>query len=167
MATCSPPDVIRTASGFHRLKALMGPPDHERQELQWQYPIASGDPVTSILTAPQKHFPVKLISSPRFSGTESNHCGDRASWTAATNAKPSATSSPGISGYRHRITTGGCDQSETLFVFAASRANVAFGIRDPAPSSVRRRQNKLRDASCDRNQRDRGALRRRAPGLSA
>jgi len=26
--------VIRTASGFQRLKALTGPPDHERQELQ-------------------------------------------------------------------------------------------------------------------------------------
>jgi hypothetical protein len=31
---CSAPDVIRTASGFQRLKALTGPPDHERQELQ-------------------------------------------------------------------------------------------------------------------------------------
>ena len=25
-----------TASGFHRLKAFTGPPDQERQELQWQ-----------------------------------------------------------------------------------------------------------------------------------
>jgi hypothetical protein len=28
--------VMRTASGFQRLKALTGPPDRERQELQWQ-----------------------------------------------------------------------------------------------------------------------------------
>jgi hypothetical protein len=66
MATFSAPDVIRTASGFHKLKALTGPPDHERQELQWQYPIASGDPETSISTAPQKHLPFKLIDSSSF-----------------------------------------------------------------------------------------------------
>jgi len=28
--------VIRTASGFHRLKAFTGPPDHDRQDRQWQ-----------------------------------------------------------------------------------------------------------------------------------
>ena len=36
VATCSAPAVTRTASGFQRLKAFTGPPDHERQELQWQ-----------------------------------------------------------------------------------------------------------------------------------
>jgi hypothetical protein len=30
------PKVIRTASGFQRLKAFTGPPDHERQDAQWQ-----------------------------------------------------------------------------------------------------------------------------------
>ena len=34
IATFSAPDVIRTACGFQRLKALTGPPDHARQELQ-------------------------------------------------------------------------------------------------------------------------------------
>ncbi len=36
VATFSSPAVMRTASGFHRLKALTGPPDQERQERQWQ-----------------------------------------------------------------------------------------------------------------------------------
>jgi len=34
MATCSAPEVMLTASGFHRLKAFTGPPDHDRHELQ-------------------------------------------------------------------------------------------------------------------------------------
>jgi len=34
VATCSPPEAIRTASGFHRLKAFTGPPDHDRHERQ-------------------------------------------------------------------------------------------------------------------------------------
>jgi len=58
VATCCDPEVIRTASGFQRLKAFTGPPDHERQERQWQYPMASGDPMTSTSTAPQKQFPI-------------------------------------------------------------------------------------------------------------
>jgi hypothetical protein len=32
VATCSAPEVIRTASGFQRLKAFTGPADHERQD---------------------------------------------------------------------------------------------------------------------------------------
>jgi hypothetical protein len=36
VATSSAPEVIRTASGFQRLKAFTGPPDHDRQERQWQ-----------------------------------------------------------------------------------------------------------------------------------
>jgi hypothetical protein len=52
---------MRTASGFQRLKAFTGPPDQERQERQWQYPIASGAPVTSTVTAPQKQFPTCFI----------------------------------------------------------------------------------------------------------
>jgi len=58
VATCCDPEVTRTASGFHRLKAFTGPPDQERQERQWQYPMASGAPVTSTSTAPQKQLPV-------------------------------------------------------------------------------------------------------------
>jgi hypothetical protein len=55
--TFSAPAVIRTASGFHREKAFTGPPDQERQDLQWQYPMASGAPETSSRTAPQKQLP--------------------------------------------------------------------------------------------------------------
>src|SRR5450432_1101077 len=58
---CCDPDVIRTASGFQRLKALTGPSDHDRHERQWQYPMASGDPVTSISTAPQKQLPIWVM----------------------------------------------------------------------------------------------------------
>jgi hypothetical protein len=36
IATFSAPAVIRTVSGFQRLKAFTGPPDQERQEPQWQ-----------------------------------------------------------------------------------------------------------------------------------
>jgi hypothetical protein len=36
VATCCDPELTRTASGFQRLNALTGPPDHERQERQWQ-----------------------------------------------------------------------------------------------------------------------------------
>src|SRR5690242_16726244 len=57
----SAPRVTRTAFGFHRLNALTGPPDQDRQERQWQYPIASGAPETSSSTAPQKQFPVNVI----------------------------------------------------------------------------------------------------------
>src|SRR4051794_38298553 len=55
---CSDPAFTRTASGFQRLNAFTGPPDHERHERQWQYPTASGEPVTSISTAPQKQRPM-------------------------------------------------------------------------------------------------------------
>src|SRR5436309_478774 len=61
VATLRSPDVIFTAVGFHRLKALTGPPDHERQDWQWQYPIASGSPVTSRVTEPQKQLPVCIV----------------------------------------------------------------------------------------------------------
>jgi hypothetical protein len=47
-----------TFSGFHRLNALTGPPDHDLHDRQWQYPIASGSPETSSFTAPQKHSPL-------------------------------------------------------------------------------------------------------------
>jgi hypothetical protein len=30
------PRVTLTRSGFHKVNALTGPADHERQELQWQ-----------------------------------------------------------------------------------------------------------------------------------
>jgi hypothetical protein len=36
VATCSAPEVTRTASGFHRVKALTGAADHERHDRQWQ-----------------------------------------------------------------------------------------------------------------------------------
>src|SRR5262245_31535989 len=58
MPTCSAPAVTRTASGFQSVKALTGPPDHERQDRQWQYPMPSGSPEASICTAPQKHSPL-------------------------------------------------------------------------------------------------------------
>ena len=35
-------------SGFHNVNALTGPADHERQEAQWQYPIASGFPEITV-----------------------------------------------------------------------------------------------------------------------
>lgn len=62
LAMCLAPALIRTAFGFHRLEAVIGPPDHERHELQWQYPIASGAPSTLSSTAPQKHFPTCVIA---------------------------------------------------------------------------------------------------------
>ena len=34
MPTCSAPAAIFTASGFQRVKALTGPPDHERHDRQ-------------------------------------------------------------------------------------------------------------------------------------
>ena len=52
------PLVIRTASGFQSVNALMGPADQWRQDSQWQYPIAAGAPVTSNSTSPQKQRPV-------------------------------------------------------------------------------------------------------------
>jgi uroporphyrinogen-III synthase len=47
VATCSAPAVTFTASGFQSVKAFTGAADQDRHELQWQYPIASGSPVTS------------------------------------------------------------------------------------------------------------------------
>jgi hypothetical protein len=55
--TRSAPLVIRTFSGFHNVKAFTGAADQDRHELQWQNPIASGEPLTSISTAPQKQRP--------------------------------------------------------------------------------------------------------------
>jgi hypothetical protein len=48
------------------VKALTGAADHERQDLQWQYPIASGAPWTSTSTDPQKQVPlcVVILSEP-------------------------------------------------------------------------------------------------------
>jgi hypothetical protein len=52
--------VTFTASGFQSEKAFTGPPDQDRQDRQWQYPMAFGVPVTAISTAPQKQAPVTL-----------------------------------------------------------------------------------------------------------
>src|SRR5579859_4313476 len=57
VAMCSAPAVTRTADGFHNVKAFTGAADHERQDWQWQYPMASGFPSTSSLTTPQKQLP--------------------------------------------------------------------------------------------------------------
>ena len=65
VATCSAPAVTLIASGGQRLKAFTGPPDHDRQDRQWQYPIAAGSPVASRRTAPQKHSPTYVIAVPR------------------------------------------------------------------------------------------------------
>jgi hypothetical protein len=51
---------LRSGSDFDGVRlqsvnAFTGPPNQERQDLQWQYPIPSGTPVASNLTAPQKH----------------------------------------------------------------------------------------------------------------
>src|SRR5439155_21772838 len=59
--TCSAPATIRTAAGFQSVKALTGPPDHERHERQWQYPMPPGSPESSIWTAPQKPSPLWVI----------------------------------------------------------------------------------------------------------
>jgi hypothetical protein len=48
MPICPAPATTLTAPGFHRLKALTGAAAQDRQEAQWQYPMASGAPVTSI-----------------------------------------------------------------------------------------------------------------------
>jgi hypothetical protein len=48
---------MRTASGFHKVKALTGAPDQLRQDSQWQYPIAEASPLTVNCTAPQKQLP--------------------------------------------------------------------------------------------------------------
>jgi hypothetical protein len=61
VAIFSAPAVTFTASGFQSEKALTGPPDQERHERQWQYPMAWGSPVTSICTAPQKHSPLWVV----------------------------------------------------------------------------------------------------------
>src|ERR1700693_491583 len=68
MATFSAPTVTRTASGFHKVKALTGPPDQDLHDRQWQYPIASGSPETPTWTAPQKHSPLCVVAivAPRF-----------------------------------------------------------------------------------------------------
>jgi len=54
----SAPLVTLTESGFHSENAFTGPADQWRQDSQWQYPIASGDPDTSSSTAPQKQLPL-------------------------------------------------------------------------------------------------------------
>jgi hypothetical protein len=50
--------MIFTASSRQSVKALTGAADHERQELQWQYPMMKGSPSASMLTAPQKQLPL-------------------------------------------------------------------------------------------------------------
>lgn len=52
------PLVTFKAVGGHRVKAFTGPADQCRQEVQWQYPIATGSPLTENSTAPQKHLPL-------------------------------------------------------------------------------------------------------------
>jgi hypothetical protein len=60
--------VTLTFSGFHKLNAVTGAADHDRHDPQWQYPIASGAPLTSISTAPQKQRPpyVAMVVPPFF-----------------------------------------------------------------------------------------------------
>ena len=55
------PSVIWTFSGFQSVNPFTGPPDQDRHEPQWQYPIPSGSPKVSILTVPQKHSPAYVI----------------------------------------------------------------------------------------------------------
>jgi hypothetical protein len=52
-----------TLSGDHSVNALTGPADHDRHEPQWQYPCATGAPVTVNATAPQKQLPWWLDAS--------------------------------------------------------------------------------------------------------
>ena len=59
------PVVILTFSGFHRVNAFTGAADQDRHALQWQYPIASGAPFTSISTASQKQCPRSLTARDR------------------------------------------------------------------------------------------------------
>jgi len=51
-----------TALGGQRVNALTGAADHSRQDVQWQYPIATGFPVTSNSIAPQKQWPFDFSS---------------------------------------------------------------------------------------------------------
>src|SRR6187455_2648475 len=55
---CSAPEVILTAPGRHNVYALTGPADQWRHDSQWQYPIATGSPVTRSEIAPQKQLPL-------------------------------------------------------------------------------------------------------------
>jgi hypothetical protein len=49
--------VTATAWGSHKVKALTGPADQDRHDVQWQNPITFGCPETSSSTAPQKQLP--------------------------------------------------------------------------------------------------------------
>jgi hypothetical protein len=72
------------------VKALTGPPDHERHDRQWQYPMASGSPDASTRTAPQKHSPEYFaiaVSLPCFSKRQAKV------WQLPT-ARPSRARSP-------------------------------------------------------------------------
>jgi hypothetical protein len=53
-AMFSAPRVMLMASGGQSVKALTGPADHCRQELQWQYAMAAGSPRNVNCTPPQK-----------------------------------------------------------------------------------------------------------------
>jgi hypothetical protein len=69
---------------------LTGPPDHERHDRQWQYPMASGSPDASARTAPQKHSPEYFaiaVSLPCFSKRQAKV------WQLPT-ARPSRARSP-------------------------------------------------------------------------
>jgi hypothetical protein len=54
----SAPRVIRTLCGGHNVKALTGPADQCRHDVQWQYPMPAGSPLTVNCTAPQKQLPL-------------------------------------------------------------------------------------------------------------
>ena len=50
--------MMPTVSGFHSVNALTGAAAQLRHEAQWQYPWATGSPVTVTWTAPQKQLPL-------------------------------------------------------------------------------------------------------------
>jgi hypothetical protein len=45
------------------VNAFTGAASHSRQEVQWQYPMMTGCPVTTTSTAPQKQLPEWLVCS--------------------------------------------------------------------------------------------------------
>jgi hypothetical protein len=50
--------VTWTLSEDHSVKAFTGAADQDRQDAQWQKPMATGVPATLIPTSPQKQLPV-------------------------------------------------------------------------------------------------------------
>src|SRR6476620_6552244 len=74
------PLVMRTASGFHNEKAFTGEADQLRQDAQWQYPAATGSPVTVNCTLPQKQLPSYVcmdVSERCGRRTRPGHCSAR------------------------------------------------------------------------------------------